>query len=215
MALTVITWYAARRLRKTMQTLVMNELTDKPTLLAIVPEMYTQEQHIRPFAPVAERFAGRLEVILCAEWQQDAREKDGESLLSALGLAADVRPRLLRDEGDVRVGVVLRQKQPVALIDLYFAERAPPTPLYADDGREASFAAREERVAIQLSQLLTKLPVQPPSPPPAPLLKPGQHDFNRGGVCRLCSDGPMSRRECPGTRTQEPGRDRFELIELE
>jgi hypothetical protein len=215
MGLTVITWYGARRLRKSLQQLVMNELTDRPTLLAIVSEMYTQEQHIRPFAPLAERFAGRLEVILCAEWQQDAREKDGEQLLAALGLAPDARPRLLRDEGDVRVGLVLRQKQPVALIDLYFAERAPPSALYADDGRDTAFALREERAALQLSQLLTRLPAQPPAPQPEPLLKPGQHDFNRGGVCRLCGDGPMSRRECPGTKAQEAGRDRFELIELE
>ena len=127
-----------------------------------------------------------------------------------------MRPRLLRDEGDVRVGVVLRQKQPVALIDLYFVERAPSSPLYGgDDGRDAVFAAREERAAAELSRLLTRLPAQPPAPPPAPLLKPGQHDFNRGGVCRLCSDGPMSQRPCPGTQAQEPGRDRFELIELE
>jgi hypothetical protein len=198
---------------------VLAELTDKPTLLAIVSEMYTQEHHIRPFMPLAERFAGRLEIILCAEWPQAEREKEGESLLAALALAPEARPRLLRDEGDVRVGVVLRAKQPVALIDLYFAERAPPSPLYADDGREVIFTSREERVAIELSQLLTRLPAQPPAPPPAPLLKAGEHDFNRGGVCRLCADGPMSRRPCPGTQSlksaEEKSRDRFELIELE
>jgi hypothetical protein len=215
MALTVLTWYGARRLRKSMQQLVMDQLTDRPTLLAICSEMYTQEQHIRPFAPLAERFAGRVEIILCAEWQQDAREKDGEALLKALGLAAEARPRLLRDEGDVRVGVVLRAKQPVALIDLYFAERAPASPMYADDGREAFFTTREDRAAVQLNQLLTRIPAQPPPPPPKPLLQQGQHDFNRGGVCLLCGDGPMSRRECPGTKKQEPGRDRFELIELD
>ncbi len=215
MALKVITWYGARRLRKSMQKLVMDELTDKPTVLCIVSEMFTQEHHIRPFAPLAERFDGRIEFLLCAEWQQEAREKDGEPLLAALGVAREAWPRLLRDEGDVRVGVVLRAKQPIALIDLYFAERAPNGPLYADDGRELIFSTREERAATQLSQLLTRLPAQPPPPPPAPMLQPGQHDFNRGGVCRLCGDGPMSRRACPGTKAEEPGRDRFELIELE
>ena len=219
MALTVITWYGARRLRKTMQQLVMNELTDRPTLFAVVTEMYTREEHIRPFAPLAERFAGRLDVILCAEWDQEARERDGEQLLSALGLAPEARPRLLRDTGDVRVGVVLRQKQPVALIDLYFVERAPPTSGFAD-GREALFTSREERAAVQLAQLLTRLPAQPPPPPdllaaPGPAAVRGQHDFSRGGVCRLCGEGPGTLRPCAGARAEEPKRDRFELIELE
>jgi hypothetical protein len=216
MSYTVLNWYTARRSRKSMRELVMAELTDKPTLLAIVSDMYTQELHLRPFAPIAERFEGRLDVILCAEWQQDSREKDGEQLLAALGLATEARPRLLRDQGEVRVGVVLRAKQPIALIDLYFKERAPPGPMYPpDEAGDAIHANREERAFVQLSQLLTRLPAQPPPPPPAPLLAAGQHDFNRGGVCRLCGDGPMSKRTCPGTRVQEPGRDRFELIELD
>jgi len=33
-------------------------LTDQPTLLAIVADKYTSEEKLRPFAPLAERFAG-------------------------------------------------------------------------------------------------------------------------------------------------------------
>src|ERR1700694_5597632 len=53
--LTVISWYAARRSRRQLHEWVARALTDKPTLLAIVSDKYTQEGHLRPFAPVAER----------------------------------------------------------------------------------------------------------------------------------------------------------------
>ncbi|MGZ6141794.1 MAG: hypothetical protein ACXWLM_00585, partial [Myxococcales bacterium] len=121
--LTVISWYAARRSRRQLHEWVARALTDKPTLLAVVSDKYTQEAHVRPFAPLAERFGDRLHVILAAEWEQEDRERDGEVLFRQLGLAPEARRRVLRDEGKTRLGVVLRQKQPIALIDLFFEER--------------------------------------------------------------------------------------------
>ncbi|HZX96434.1 MAG TPA: hypothetical protein VFE90_18070, partial [Myxococcales bacterium] len=124
---TVIPWFAARRARKTLWQLLQPALTDKPTLLAIVADKYTNEDRLRPFAPLAERFAGRLHVVLAAEWEQADREREGEAALRELGLVPEARRRALRDEGPVRVAVLLRQKRPVGLIDVFFEERAYTT----------------------------------------------------------------------------------------
>jgi hypothetical protein len=212
--LTVINWYAARRTRKQLHELVARALTLAPTLLAIVADHYTNEDHLRPFVPVAERFGNRLHVILAAEWEQKDREHDGEALLRGLGVAPAVRPRLLRDEGEKRLGVVLRQKQPVALIDLYFLERGSTTYYGAPDPQADEMRAREDHVVAQLESLLVRLPPQPP-PPPRPL-QPGEHDFAPTGLCRFCGQGSATLIVCPGTkRDEEPHRDRFELIELD
>jgi hypothetical protein len=212
--LTVISWYTARRSRRALHELVGRALTDVPTLLAVVSDKYTNEDNIRPFAPVAERFGDRLHVILAAEWEQEDREREGEILLRGLGLAPAVRHRLLRDEGKVRLGVVLRQKQPVALIELFFEERGRVRLDGSPDQRGAEMRAREDRVVQQLQDLMVRLPPQPP--PPSKLLQPGEHDFSPQGLCRLCGEGSATLTACRGTRRDEsPPRDRFELIELD
>ena len=73
---TVIPCFAARRARKSLGQMLQAALTDQPTLLAIVADKYTSEDKLRPFAPLAERFAGRLHVILAAEWEQEDRERN-------------------------------------------------------------------------------------------------------------------------------------------
>jgi hypothetical protein len=212
--LTVISWYAARRSRKQLHELVQQALTPAPTLLAIVADKYTNEDHLRPFAPLAERFGDRLHVILAAEWEQEDRERDGEAALRQLGLAPDARRRVLRDQGKGRTGVVLRQKQPVALIELFFEERGFVTLDGRPDPRGAEMRAREDRAATQLEELLVRLP--PPPPPPSRKLQPGEHDFSPQGLCRFCGQGRASLLACPGTRKDDgPQRDRFELIELD
>ena len=209
--LTVISWYAARRSRKPLVEWVQRVLTDKPTLLAIVSDRYTQESQLRPFAPVAERFGDRLHVILAAEWDQEDRERDGEVALRQLGLAPTGRHRVLHDEGKVRTGLVLRQKQPVALIELFFEERRFTTFDGRPDPRGAEIGAREDHVVRQLEDLLVRLP------PPAPrLLQPGEHDFSAQGLCRFCGQGKSTLSICPGTKRDDgPRRDRFQLIELD
>jgi hypothetical protein len=210
----VISWYGARRSRKELHELVQRALTDKPTLLALVADKYTQEAHLRPFAPVAERFGDRLHVILAAEWEQEDRERDGEVLLGQLGLAPEARRRLLVDQGKARTGLVLRQKQPVALIELFFEERGFTTLDGRPDPRGAEIGAREDRVVRQLEELLVRLP--PPAPPPSRALQPGEHDFSPAGLCRFCGAGSATLTACPGTRRDDgPRRDRFELIELD
>jgi hypothetical protein len=212
--LTVISWYTARRSRRTLSEWVQRALTDKPTLFAIVSDKYTQEAHVRPFAPLAERFGGRLHVILAAEWEQQDREREGDAALRALGLSPETRRRMLRDEGKARTAVVLRQKQPVALIDLFFEERGFTTLDGRPDPRGAEIAAREDAVARKLDELLVRLP--PPPPPPSRRLQPGEHDFSPQGLCRFCGAGSATLTACPGTKRDDgPRRDRFELIELD
>jgi uncharacterized protein YjiS (DUF1127 family) len=214
LVLTVISWYSARRSRRELAEWVQRALTDKPTLLAIVADKYTQESHLRPFAPVAERFGDRLHVILAAEWEQPERERDGELALAQLGLAPAARQRVLHDEGKGRTGVVLRQKQPVALIELFFEERGYTTLDGRPDPRADEIRAREDHVVRQLEDLLVRLP--PPPPPPSRALKPGEHDFSPQGLCRFCAQGKATLTACPGTRRDDgPRRDRFELIELD
>ena len=212
--LTVISWYAARRSRRQLHEWVARALTDKPTLLAVVSDKYTQEAHLRPFAPVAERFGDRLHVILAAEWEQEDRERDGEVMLRQLGLAPTARHRVLHDEGKARTGLVLRQKQPVALIELFFEERGYTTLDGRPDPRGDEIRAREDHVVRQLEELLVRLP--PPAPPPPRTLKPGEHDFSERGICSYCGQGRSTLMACTGTKRDEsPPRDRFELIELD
>lgn len=163
--LTVIPRSAVRRSRRSLREWVQGALTDAPALLAVLADRYTQEAHLRPFAPLAERFAGRLEVIVAAEWDQDERETEGEALLLALGIGEEARHLLLHDEGPARHGIVLRQKQPVALIELFFAERGYTTLDGRPDPEAAAMRAREDAVARRLEQVLG----------PAPrILKPGE-----------------------------------------
>ena len=156
MPFSVFTWYGARRARRPLHELVQSELDDRPTLLALVSDKFTQESHIRPFRPLAERFGERLHVILCAEWESPDREQDGEALFKSLGVAADIRPRLLHDEGEVRCGLYMRQRIPLSLIDLYFKERGQPGMTGMDDGREPYFLAREEVVAREVERLMAR-----------------------------------------------------------
>lgn len=212
--LTVISMYAARRSRRTLSEWIQRALTDKPTLLAIVSDQYTQEAHLRPFVPLSERFEGRLDVILAAEWKAEDRETEGEAALRQLGLAPEARRRLLHDEGKARAAVVLRQKQPVALIDLFFEERGFTTMDGRPDPRGDEIRAREDAVARKLEDLIGRLP--PPAPPPPRILQPGEHDFSPQGLCRFCGQGRSTLLACPGTRRDEgPRRDRFELIEID
>ncbi len=135
-------------------------------------------------------------------------------LLRQLGLHPIARHRLLHDEGKGRTGVVLRQKQPVALIELFFEERGFTTLDGRPDPRGSEIRAREDHVVHQLEDLLVRLP--PPSPPPSRALKPGEHDFAPSGLCRFCGQGAATLSACPGTKADEgPKRDRFELIELD
>jgi len=211
---TVISQYSARRSRKQLHQLIAAALTDKPTLLAIVSDLYTNEDYLRPFAPVAERFGGRLHVILAAEWDQQDRERDGEVALRTLGVAPEARRRLLRDEGKARLALVLRQKIPVALIELFFEERGYTTLDGKPDPRGEEMRAREDRVVQQLEDLLGRLP--PPAPPPPRTLQPGEHDFSERGICNFCGQGRSTLMACTSTKKDEtPRRDRFELIELD
>jgi hypothetical protein len=212
--LTVLPWFVARRSRKSLSQLVAAELTDKPTLLAVVADRYTNERHIRPFSPLSERFGDRLHVILVAEFEEADRELQGEALLRDLQLAPEARRRMLRDEGPGRVAVILRQKRPVAMIELFFAERAYTSLDGRPDPRGAQMQAREDDVVKAIEELLGRLP--PPLPPPPRLLQPGEHDFAASGLCQRCGGGRATLLACPGTRRDEgPRRDRFELIELD
>jgi hypothetical protein len=211
---TVIPWFAARRARKTLWQLLQPALTDKPTLLAIVADKYTNEDRLRPFAPLAERFAGRLHVVLAAEWEQADREREGEAALRELGLVPEARRRALRDEGPVRVAVLLRQKRPVGLIDVFFEERAYTTLDGRPDPRGEEMRAREDEVARRIDEVLVRLP--PPAPPAPRVLQPGEHDFSPAGLCRFCGEGSATLLACSGTRRDEgPRRDRFQLIEVD
>ena len=211
---TVIPWFAARRARKSLGQMLQAALTDQPTLLAIVADKYTSEDKLRPFAPLAERFGGRLHVILAAEWEQEDREREGDAALHQLRVAPEARRRLLRDEGRKRMALLFRQKQPVALIEVFFEERAQATLDGRPDPRAGEIALREEEVARAIDEVLVRLP--PPSPPPSRTLQPGQHDFSPAGLCRFCGQGSSTLAACPGTKRQEgPARDRFELIELD
>ena len=207
--LTVISWFAARKSRRPLFELVQRALTNRPALIAVVSDQYTNEHHLRPFAPLAGRLEGRMDVILAAEWRAEDRVADGEALWRSLAVAPEVRPRLVTDQGDQRMALVVRQKQPIALIELFFKERA-----HVDDPREAELQALEGAALARLEELLRLLPPQPPPPPR--MLAPGEHDFAATGLCRACNAGRSTLSLCPGARKDDgPRRDRFELIELD
>ena len=212
--LTVFPWFVARRSRKSLTQLVTATLTDKPTLLAVISDRYTNERNIRPFAPLSERFGDRLHVILAAEFEPADRELQGEALLRELQIAPDARRRMLRDEGPTRVAVILRQKRPAAMIELFFAERAYTTLDGRPEPRAAEMQEREDEVFSAIEGLLGRLP--PPVPPPSRILQPGEHDFTASGLCQRCNGGRATLSACPGTKPDDgPRRDRFELIELD
>jgi hypothetical protein len=211
---TVLPWFAARRARKSLAELLRMSLDEGPTLLAIVGDKYTNQDRVRPFAPLAERFRGRLHVILAAEWEPEEREGQGETALRELGVAPETRRRLLRDEGRARLALLLRQKRPVGLIELFFEERAFVGLDGQPDPRGAEIAAREDEVARRIEDALVRLP--PPAPPPPRTLQPGEHDFSPQGLCNFCGQGRATLLACSGTRRDDdPRRDRFELIELD
>ncbi|OLC18743.1 MAG: hypothetical protein AUH38_03035 [Deltaproteobacteria bacterium 13_1_40CM_68_24] len=210
---TVIPWFAARRARRSLWQMLQPALTDRPTLLAVVGDKYTSEDKLRPFAPLAERFGGRLHVILAAEWEPEDREREGDAALRELGVVPEARRRLLRDEGRRRFALLLRQKQPAAVIEVFFEERALCGLDGRPDPRGAEIARREEEIVRRIDELLVRLP---PAAPPPRTLQPGEHDFSPLGLCRLCGQGSSSLVACPGTKREEtPRRDRFELIELD
>jgi len=211
---TVISQYAVRRGRKQLWQHVQEALTDKPTLLAIVADRYTNEDNIRPFSPVAERFGDRLHVILCAEWTQQERERAGEVALVRLGVEPMTRRRLLRDEGKVRLAAIFRQKQPVGVVEAFFEERAYTGLDGRPDPRGEEMRAREDAVVARIEELLVRLP--PPAPPPPRTLQPGEHDWSERGICNMCGQGRSTFAACSGTKKDDsPQRDRFELIELD
>src|SRR3989442_12777389 len=141
-------------------------LTDRPTLLAVGGDKYTSEDKLRPFAPLAERFGGRLHVILAAEWEPEDREREGDAALRELGVVPEARRRLLRDEGRRRFALLLRQKQPAAVIEGFFEERAlcrldvPPHP------RGAESAPPQAGTVPRPHAPPGRLPPAPPPPPP-------------------------------------------------
>ena len=212
--LTVISWFAARKGRRQLHELVLRQLTDKPTIIAVVSDQYTSESSLRPWTPLAEKFGNRLDLILAAEWTQEDRERDGAVLLQNLGVAQDAWGKLLRDEGETRTALLVRQKRPFALIDLFFLERGRFYGVEESDPREADLRADEEELARILEQQLGR-PL-PTEPPPVRKLQQGEHDFNPDGLCRACGEGRASLRICRGYKVEEgPHRDRFELIELD
>src|SRR3954470_11992364 len=84
--LTIISWFAARRNRQSLQALVSKALTDAPTVLRVVNDKYMSESALRPWTPLAERFGDRLHFILAAEFDQLEREREGGVVLRSLGV---------------------------------------------------------------------------------------------------------------------------------
>jgi hypothetical protein len=210
--ITVLSWFAARLARKPLQEQVAALLRPEPTLFAFLADRYSSETSLRPFAPLADRLADRMHVLLLAEWPQEERERDGEALLGWLGVSREAWPMLLRDEDEeTRMAVVLRQRQPIALINLFFKERRRGV----GDEIDRELCAWEDEAAEKLEALLAKLSPVPPPPPRA--LREGEHDWMSNGLCRRCGQGAGTLLGCGTKRAPEEGprRDRFELIELE
>ena len=161
--LTVVSWATARKSRKPIVQLVSEHLRPEPTLLVLLADRYTSESSVRPFAPIADRLQGRMDVLVLAEWPQDERERDGEALLRSLAVSREVWPMLLRDEDDARFALVLYRGRPVALINLFFRE----LPQGSADPDEAQIRAWEDEAVRKLETLLSRLSPLPP-PPDAP-----------------------------------------------
>lgn len=190
--LTVFTWFNARRDRRALRDLVLPALTDRPTLLCVLSDSFRQADHLRPFAPLAEAFGDRLQVLLAAEWPQAQREEEGSRLLRELGLVQWAWPRLLLDRGFGRVGVVLREKKPVALIDLFFEERAR----LEGGPREQELRGMEAAIVRELERLLVRLAPQPKGPPqPAARVDPAAQALGgaSGLVTRVVRSTPAER----------------------
>ena len=211
---TVLSPFTARRAKKQLSELVTRLLTDKPTIVGLVSDLYTADTHLRPWVALSERFNGRLDVILAAEWPDPDRIRDGQALWRTLGVAVEAWPRLFRQEGDERAALLLRHRRPHAILDLFFLEKGHPYNASTPDPREPEVRAREDLICRDVEALLGRMP--PPEPPPIRPLAPGEHDFSQTGVCHACGDGRASLKLCPGRRKpEEPRRDRFELIEID
>ena len=198
---TVIPWFAARRARKSLWQILQPALTDRPTLLAVLRDKYTSEDKLRPFAPLAERFGGRLHVIVALEWEQEDRDREGEVALRELGVAPEVRPRLLRDEGHRRFALLLRQKRPVAVVEVFFEERAHTTLDGRPDprGDQIAFCKPINIGGEQFNQAVAEH-LQMDERAAADL---------RAARISLNAQAAIVKRE------EAPRRDRFELIELD
>jgi hypothetical protein len=166
--LTVLSWSTARKARKAIGQLLAENLRPEPTLLALLADGYTSESSLRPFAPIADRLQGRMDVLVFAEWPQEERERDGEALLRSLGVSREAWPMLLRDEDDARFAVVLHQGRPVALINLFFRE-LPQGSGRADDEQVRAW---EDEAVRKLEALLSRLAPLPASPAPPPQSAP-------------------------------------------
>jgi len=167
--LTVVSFSAARKSRTPITQLVADHLRPEPTLLALLADRYTSESSLRPFAPLADKLADRMHVLVLAEWPQEERERDGEALLRSLGVSREAWPMLLRDEDDdARFAVVLHKGRPAALINLFFRE----LPLGSGGPEDEQLRAWEDEALRKLETLLSRLlPPQPasaPRPPPPP-----------------------------------------------
>jgi hypothetical protein len=183
--LTVVSWFTARKSRKPIVQLVADHLRPEPTLFALLADRYTSESSLRPFAPLAEKLGDRMHVLVLAEWPQEDRERDGETLLRSLGVSREAWPMLLRDEDDARFAVVLHRGRPVALINLFLRE----LPRGSGGPEDAELRAWEDEALGKLEALLSRLSPLPPE-----------------GARASAPQRPPD----PG-----PSRDRFELIELD
>src|SRR5882762_9259317 len=146
-------WFTARKSRKPIVQLVADHLRPEPTLFALLADRYTSESSLRPFAPLAEKLGDRMHVLVLAEWPQEDRERDGETLLRSLGVSREAWPMLLRDEDDARFAVVLHRGRPVALINLFFRE----LPQGSGGAQEEEVRAWEDEALRKLEALLSRL----------------------------------------------------------
>jgi hypothetical protein len=209
--LTVVSWSTARKSRTAAADVVLEALRSEPTLFAMLADQYTDESSLRPFAPLADKLGNRMHVLLLLGWPQDEREREGEAVLSRLGVSREAWPMLLRDEDDTRFAVVLRRAQPIALINLFFRERRQGI----GDREDEELRAWEDEAFRKLDALLLRRSPPPSEPPRAPAS--GEHDFVSTGLCRKCGQGAGTLVACgvQGTPEVELSRDRFELIELD
>ncbi len=82
--LTVVSFSAARKSRTPITQLVADHLRPEPTLLALLADRYTSESSLRPFAPLADKLADRMHVLVLAEWPQEEREREHKGRPAAL-----------------------------------------------------------------------------------------------------------------------------------